>query len=274
MNTPHRRDILKAAAAAATLPVGRTVARSSTEQRVSVLFGDPERVDEVRTARSTVSSSADSEVKIGEITGTGGPVGIDGSYTSDVYLTDSSRFEYTLWRGVATIGPSGDDRGKIWLSDSFRTVTARLLAHERGHNLGFEHTGGFMLPENPDMCPDADLHEESAETARHTDGLSLYDWRGSSATAHLREVIDEWRADAVSTADLRYAIDRWRNGESRDIYADRTFVENLSGELDEYDGADRRIRSAAIYQPDHGDRYDVWESRDTCSCVTVDCELS
>lgn len=260
----RRRTFLTAAAAGAAFSTTTTRATAAVEVELCVMRdtpdGDTESVEHAHLERAVVSPDDVREQKVGEITGSGDPVGIDGEYVSEVYLAERDRFDYSFWRGVASVGPYQEERGRIWLSESFMTETARLLAHERGHNLGYDHTDGFMLPSNPDIDPDTELATESAETAAHTDGLSLCDWSSSDATATLGRMIGDWRAGRLSTGDLGYVLDRWNAGEGRDIYADDTFVDSLDG-LSEYDDENRRVRAEAVYRPANGDRYDAWETQ-------------
>lgn len=255
-----RRSFLAATLAGATLcgVTSRGVAAPDTE--VCVTLGPEADEAQTQTEETTVRPADTHEEKVGEITGSGDPVGIDGEYVSDIYIAEQDRFDYSFWRGVATVGPHENERGRIWLAAEFMTETASLLAHERGHNLGFRHTGGFMLPDNPDMYADVGLDEESVETAAHTDGLHICDWGGDNGTESLRMIINDWREGIVSTDELRYAINRWREGGTRDIYADDTFVTEL-GDLMEYDDEERTIRAEAIYRPEHSERYEAWEAQ-------------
>lgn len=254
----RRRTFLKATLAGAVTPLTARTATASEHQEVCVMFdsADEESHDHTLT---TVASSVDvHEEKIGELSGTGEPVDIEGEYISDVYVSEPDRFDFDLWRGVATVGPYSDGRGRIWLSDAFLIETARLLAHERGHNLGFEHTGGFMDPDDPDMDPSVELDEESVTTVRHTNGFHLFDWEGNRTSDYIFQMIEDWRDGPATTADVFYAISRWRDENSQDIYADDTVTDELSANLSEYDDEERRIRSNAIYRPENGERFGPW----------------
>lgn len=253
-----RRTFLKAALAGSAISVGATAAQASDEVEICVTFDEEKEAAHTETTISPTSSADIAETKIGEITGTGDPVDINGEYVSEVFMTGPDRFDYNLWRGVATVGPHNRDRGRIWLSDAFYTETARLLAHERGHNLGFRHTGGFMAATDPDMDPDVPLHQETVETVVNTDGLFLCEWENEEASEDVFRLIDGWRAEKVSSDDVFYAIDRWREGESRDVYADSTFIKPLTDGLQEYDDEPRRLRSNAIYRPENGARFEPW----------------
>jgi hypothetical protein len=201
-----------------------------------------------------LSFASNNETYIGRLTGTGNPIGIDGRYESRVYLTDPDRFEYPLWRGVATVGPyHNEDYGKIWLPNSgFSTTTSYILAHERGHNLGFRHTGGFMDYEKPDVGLDTPLAEETKTTVKHTDGIDIIDW--STGSKAVFDVISLWRDNDVPASDVFYAIDKWRDGFSGEtVVCKGDFSEDI-----DLSQTNISLNEGGLYRPERADNYDVW----------------
>jgi hypothetical protein len=126
-----------------------------------------------------------------------------------------------------------------------------LLAHERGHNLGFRHSNGIMSYAPDDADPDTPLADETKTIAEHTDGLEILDWGAGVGT--LKTALSLWREGAISLGDLRYCLSRWREGSARDVVCTNEIASGL-----DTDGLLLSVLTGGIYRPANRDFWDAW----------------
>lgn len=155
-------------------------------------------------------------------------------YPSHMYWgpADHRSSRQKFWHAAASVGPSfhfNMDAGYIVLNKDYNDVTLFVLAHERGHNLGYGHDdGGIMSWEwrETDM-----IHPTTRTIAANTDGLELLSWERSPVA--LRKLFGAWRQGHITTDDIWYLYRKWKNNPSEDdaeIYPTNEFVNVLQNE--------------------------------------------
>jgi hypothetical protein len=176
---------------------------------------------ETVSAEEEIERSQYELFEAGTLGGTGGPVGIDGSYPSKLYWASEDWFDGPFTIAAATVGPSEmefGDAGRIFFNADNFYVSNYVLYHERGHNLGFRHDDSGIMSYGAPDSKFKGLHETTITIKEHSDGLHTLDW--SKGTETLERAISLWKNGYITSSDLRYCVNQWQSDAShKDLYS-------------------------------------------------------
>lgn len=147
---------------------------------------------------------------------------LDGSKRSRVYWKSAKHFEEKGWSpwvlAYAYIG-----HNEIVLNEGRAGwIDYDVLAHEYGHNLGYEHIKGTVM--NPsiggmdDGMNGAPLTDTSRNVFAKFGGATVFDWDGASAIKHLGTVSSHYTRGHTSMRTLGYAGSRYARGNGSDAF--------------------------------------------------------
>lgn len=182
----------------------------------------------------------------GVLHGTGHPVGIDGTYKSQMYWGPAD-YREDDWIAVASLGPSpyeDSEAGHIVFNRDIYPINDYIVYHERGHNLGFRHGDGGIIDYYPDDRMSNVLHETTKKIAHHSDGLHTIEWDGNEIYDFLK-FYSVWQNGYITTFDIQYIWDKWQeNDRGEDMYSSHYIKKQLKNN-DEYEN---EVNTGGLYR--------------------------
>lgn len=165
--------------------------------------------------------------KAGIMTGTGKPIGLSGEFNSEMFWGENDLFDTENWLAAAPLGQSeyaSGNNGAIWLNKSARALTDYTLVHERGHNLGYEHSDdGIMSYESTDSKLTDELSDVTRTIAKNTDDVIIFD---KNTKNFYKEALNLWKNEYISSGDLEKVIEKEKSTET---IVTKRITDNIKG---------------------------------------------